>query len=80
MTILRDISVLWSLFHILILFVLLYRSRYQQKKTIILTIAFMGPLALLQVAGLLIYGSELMGQVFILTCTLPSLILVYVAG
>lgn len=74
MTILRDISVLWSLFHILILFVLLYRSRYQQKKTIVLTIAFMGPLALLQVAGLLIYGSELMGQVFILTCTLPSLI------
>lgn len=74
MTILRDLSVLWSMFHILILFILLYRSRYPQKKTIILTIAFMGPLALLNVAGLVMYGPELMGQMFLLTCTLPSLI------
>lgn len=31
MTVLRDISMLWSLFHILILFMLLYRSRYPRK-------------------------------------------------
>ena len=71
---LRDLSVLWSLSHILILFMLLYRSRYPKKKTIILTIAFMGPLALLNVAGLVIYGTEFMGKVFLLTCTLPSLL------
>lgn len=74
MTILRDLSVLWSLSHILVLFILLYRSRYPQKKTVILTAAFMGPLALLHVAGLVIYGPKLMGQVFLLTCTLPSLL------
>lgn len=73
MTVLRDLSVLWSLLHILILFILLYRSRYSQKKTIILTAAFMGPLALLNVVGLIIYGPGVMGKVFILTCTLPSL-------
>lgn len=74
MTVLRDISMLWSLFHILILFMLLYRSRYPRKKTLILTGMTMGPLALLTVAGLAYYGAEFMGQIFILTLTLPSLL------
>lgn len=72
-TILRDLSVLWSLSHILLLFMLLYRSRYPKKTTTILTVVFMGSLALLNTAGLVKYGTELMGQVFLLTCTLPSL-------
>lgn len=72
MTILRDLSVLWSLLHILILFILLYRSRYPRKKTFILTGIFMAPLVALNVAGLILYGTELMGKVFLLTCTLPS--------
>lgn len=74
MTVLRDISMLWSLFHILILFMLLYRSRYPRKKTLILTGMTMGPLALLTVAGLAHYGAEFMGKIFILTLTLPSLL------
>lgn len=74
MTILRDLSVLWSLFHILILFMLLYRSRYPRKKTIFLTGITMGSLIALNVAGLVLYGSGVMGKVFILTCTLPSLL------
>ena len=74
MTILRDLSMLWSLFHILIIFMLLYRSRYPQKKTLILTGMTMGPLALLTVAGLARYGAEFMGKIFILTLTLPSLL------
>lgn len=74
MTIFRDISMLWSLFHILILFMLLYRSRYSRKKTFLCTGICMGPLIMLNVAGLAIYGAETMGKVFILTCTLPSLL------
>ena len=74
MTILRDLSILWSLFHILILFILLYRSRYSQRKTFIMTGIFMGPLALLNVVGLILYGAEFMGKIFVLTCTLPSLL------
>lgn len=74
MTILRDLSVLWSLFHILILFILLYRSRYPRKKTFILTGVFMAPLVALNVGGLVLYGTELMGKVFLLTCTLPSFV------
>ena len=75
MTLLRDLSVLWSLFHILILFMLLYRSRYARKKTFLLTGIFMGPLILLNIAGVALYGVEFMGKVFILTCTLPSLLI-----
>ena len=74
MTILRDSSMLWSLFHILILFILLYRSRYPRKKTAILTGIFMTPIVALNVAGLALYGTELMGKVFLLTCTLPGFV------
>lgn len=74
MTIFRDLSVLWSLFHILILFMLLYRSRYGRRKTFFLTGIAMGLLIILNMTGLILYGAEQMGRVFILTCTLPSLL------
>ncbi|MDE7266493.1 MAG: ATP-binding protein, partial [Lachnospiraceae bacterium] len=78
MTILRDLSVLWSLFHILILFIMLYRSRYGRRKTIFLTVITMGPIIIINIAGLILYGAEAMGQAFILTCTLPSLIVFWI--
>ena len=74
MEIFRDLSVLWSLFHILILFMMLYRSRYEKKKTFFLTGLAMGPLIVLNLVGLVLYGAEFMGKIFILTCTLPSLL------
>ncbi|MDE7030163.1 MAG: ATP-binding protein, partial [Lachnospiraceae bacterium] len=74
MTILRDLSMLWSLLHILILFMMLYRSRYTRKKTLLLTAFSMGFLIVLNMAGLVLYGAGIMGKVFILTCTLPSLL------
>ena len=74
MTILKDLSVLWSLFHVLILFMLLYRSRFSRKKTIILTGITMGPLLVLTMAGLAYFGTEVMGKIFMPTVTLPSLI------
>ena len=78
MTIFRDLSVLWSLFHILILFIMLYRSRYGRRKTIFLTVITMGPIIIINIAGLILYGAEAMGQAFILTCTLPSLIVFWI--
>ena len=74
MVILRDLSVLWSLLHILILFMLLYRSRYSRRKTLILTGITMGFLILVNMLGLILFGTATMGKVFILTCTLPSLL------
>lgn len=75
MTIFRDLSVLWSLFHVLVLFMLLYRSRFSQKKTFLYTGIGIGSLLVGNMAGLVLYGAEIMGKIFILTCTLPSLAL-----
>lgn len=33
MAVFRDLSLLWSLSHILIIFMLLYRSRFSKRKT-----------------------------------------------
>ncbi len=78
MEVLRELSVLWSLFHILILFMLLYRSRYSRRKTILLTGLAMMPVILLNLAGVAIYGAVFMGKIFILTCTLPSVLFFWV--
>ena len=71
---LRQLSILWSLFHILILFILIYRSRYSLKTTMIATGICMGLLILGNVWGLARFGAGVMGKLFILTCTLPSLV------
>ncbi len=80
MTLLRDLSMFWSLFHILIIFMLLYRSRYSKRKTFLLTGLVMGPLVVLNVAGLAIYGAEIMGKVILLTGSLPSLLFFWVVS
>ncbi len=72
MTILRDISLVWALIHVLILFIFFYESRFSRKKTVILTFLLMIPLGALNIVGVILYGPELMGQLLILTCTLPS--------
>lgn len=77
-TLLRELSILWSMFHVFVLFVLIYRSRYAKRKTFFLTAMFMGPLILLNVAGLALIGPERMGQMFLFTCTLPSLMFYYI--
>lgn len=74
MTVLKELSVLWMMLHIMILFMMLYRSRYPEKKTMILTAAFIGPVALLNMGGVVLCGTEFVGQVALLTCTLPSLL------
>lgn len=75
--VLRELSIIWSLFHTLILFVLLYRSRFSQKKTLVLTAIVMFPLIAANVMGVICWGPEKMGRIFLLTCTLPSIIFYY---
>ena len=80
MTIFRDLSILWSLFHILILFMLLYRSRYPKRKTFLLTGIVMTPLIFINIFGLVLYGADVMGKVFLLTCTLPSMVFFWIVS
>ncbi len=74
MTIFRELSVIWSLVHVLILFMFLYESRYPKKKAMTLTIIVMVPLAIFNLACFFILGAEKTGEIVLLTCTLPSLI------
>ncbi len=71
---LRDISIYWSLFHVAFIFVMLFRSRFSRKKTLILVGAGIGVLMILNGIGLAVLGGEKMGKLFLLTCSLPSLI------
>lgn len=75
---LRDISVFWSLLHALILFVLLYETRYSKKKSLILTLCFMLPLVVLN--GIMFVFVEVgkATALMSLTCTLPSLIFFFI--
>lgn len=78
MTILRDISIMWSLLHTLIMFVLLFESRYSRKKTITLVIATMVPLVIVNLLVFILLGAETYMQLLLLICSLPSLIFFWI--
>lgn len=74
MTFLKDFSVLWSLLHTLLLFLLLFESRYPRKKTLILSLATMIPLILVNTVIFVLVGTERYMTYLLLTCSLPSLV------
>ncbi len=74
MTILRDLSVIWSLFHVLVLFVFLYDSRFSFRKTLTATSIFMIPLVAFNIVCFIHIGPERYAQLLVFLCSLPSLI------
>ena len=77
-TILRDLSIFWCMIHVILLFTMLFRSRYPRKRTIVLAVAGMGILMTFNGVLLLILGIELLGKIFFFTCSIPSFIFFYV--
>lgn len=75
MEMLKDISVFWSLLHTLVLFLLLFESRYGEKKTLILTSVTMVPLIAVNILLFLFFGSETFSLLMLLTLSLPSCII-----
>lgn len=75
MTILKDISILWSLFHTLILFLFLFESRYPKKKTMTLTLSTMIPLILVNLDLSIYLDSTTYSMLMLLTLSLPSFII-----
>jgi len=78
MTILRDISIFWAMLHVVFLFIMLYRSRFTSRKIRVASYTAMGVLMLANGVGMVIYGMEVLGKVFLFTCSIPSFILLYV--
>ena len=58
MTILKDISIIWSFLHILVLFLFLFESRYSKRKTILITAVSMIPLIAVNFVLFFILGME----------------------
>ncbi len=78
MTILRDISIVWSMLHVLVLFMLLYRSRYTKKTTIICTSIGMGAWLVAHAVILFWLGPTQTTRLVIFTGTIPSFIFFWI--
>lgn len=78
MTILRDISICWAMFHVIVLFLMLFRSRFTGKKTIMAAGIGIGLLMSINFIGLLIFGIEALAKMFLFTCSIPSFVFFYV--
>lgn len=78
MTILRDISFLWSMIHIVALFLLLFEPRYSWRVTLTVGFAGVGTLLVVNVLAMLWWGHGIVMSAAFFTCTLPSLLLFFV--
>lgn len=76
--ILKNLSVLWSLGHTLVLFLLLFESRYSRKKTLILTLITMIPLIGANVFLMFTMPPNNFFMLMLLTMSLPSFIVFWV--
>ncbi len=75
---LREISLFWSAVHTLVLFLLLFESRYSNKKTICISLATMLPLIAGNMILLFFLDTEQIGLILLLTLSLPSLVVFFI--
>lgn len=74
MTILRDISLVYTSFFSLIVLLMLFESRFPSKKFLRLTLFTMVPLLAVNCVLLFVLGPQKMSTLLLLTCSLPSLV------
>lgn len=72
---LREISILCSMVHTLVMFTLLFESRYPKRKTMVITLASMIPLIAINTVLAFVLDADTMGTIMLLTLSLPSLII-----
>ncbi len=77
-TIFRDLSRVWMLLHNVVMFMLLYESRYPRRKTNIITGIFVIPLLIANVVSFTMLSIEKTIQAIIFICVLPSLIFFFI--
>ncbi len=75
--VLRDLSVLWAMFHVIFLFVMLFRSRYNRRKTVVLAGVGMGILMMSNMVLGWVLGFDVLAKVFFFTCSVPSFVFFY---
>lgn len=77
MTVLRDISFLWSMVHVMVLFLLLFQPKYSKKVTLIATSLGFAAVVAANALLLTLLGSDALMDLALFTCTLPTLILFF---
>ncbi|MBQ4528861.1 MAG: GHKL domain-containing protein [Clostridia bacterium] len=77
MTILRDISMLWSMFHTLVLFFFLFESRYPKKKAATIVMLTMIPLIIVNLILFAVLGFDSYGTLMLATLSLPSCVILF---
>ena len=78
MTILRDVSFLWSMLHIVFFLILLFEPRFSWRLTLILSFAGAGTLLVVNVLLMYWLGHGIIMSLAFFTCTLPTLLLFYI--
>ena len=78
MTILRDISFLWAMFHVPVLFLLLFEPRYRWRTTLLAGFTGTGVLIVANVLLMAWKGPSIIMRVAIFTCTIPSALLFFI--
>lgn len=76
--ILRLTSAVWSLLHILLLFLFFYQPRYPKKKVAIISCATMIPLIALNAVLLGVLGQNTYGKLILLLLVLPSFVFFFI--
>lgn len=74
MSILRDISLIYTSIYSLIVFLILFQPKYEKKKFVAISLAFVIPLMIVNFILFFILGIEKMAMILLVTCSLPSLI------
>lgn len=74
MEILRDISILWAMVHTLIMFMFLFESRFEKKKTMYITLGTMIPLIAVNLLLFVKLGFEGYSTLMLVSLSLPSCI------
>jgi len=77
MTLFRDVSQYWSLIHVAVVFLLLFRSKYPPRRTWVTVFAICAALLVLGVSLLTVFGWENVTRVALVTCSIPSAVLFY---
>ena len=75
---LRDISLLWSMIHAIVLFMFMFEPRYPKKKTISITLFTMTPLIIVNMILFALLGFNKYGTLMLLTLSLPSCIIFWI--
>lgn len=78
MTVLRDISFLWAMLHVIILFLLLFEPKYSWHTTLIAVFAGSAAIAAVNVAAMVRMGHGIIMSIAFFSCTVPTMLLNFV--